>query len=244
MKIMGYSERGIVSSLFNEIAFSANSYDLLSRLLRLVVSPFAEIGLSEIQEAKLLIEQSFSDFGDLDALLLLTHDGKRLSLFFEAKVKTLHTSAWSIDEEWDKFSKGIESRVSSSNLFTQLYHKVRLVEGLRVGGIHGLQIGLEFPRCSTKSLRKIGKNEVVLRAVNLLQQHLDNVFYIGLVPEESLRANQFFKNVLRHSAPEGFIGWDIRNYGYIIWADVEQFCVQNNLENTLGVFSHNKEQIY
>ena len=99
MKIMGYSERGIVSSLFNEIAFSANSYDLLSRLLRLVVSPFAEIGLSEIQEAKLLIEQSFSDFGDLDALLLLTHDGKRLSLFLEAKVKTIHTSVWSIDEE-------------------------------------------------------------------------------------------------------------------------------------------------
>ena len=244
LRIIGYSERGIVSSLLYELAFSQNSRALLSNLLRLISFPFSEVNLTFVNDARIFIEQSLSDFGDLDALLLLDIDGKRKSIFIEAKVKPIQTSRWSIRYEWQQFMKGIDGRLSSSNLFAQLYHKVRLVEGLRDGGIEALQSGLDFPPCSTKTHRKIGSNEVVLRAVRLIQQHLDDVYYVCIIPEELSAAKDFFSNVLASASPIGFIGWDASHYGYLTWAQVEQFCAQKHLENTLAVLEHNRGQIY
>jgi hypothetical protein len=244
MRILGYSERGIVSSLFNEIAFSPNSHELLSCFLGAISFPFADLAQIKIDQAMIMIEQSFSDFGDLDALLLFTTNNNHLSVFIEAKVKPIQSKDWSIEDEWQRFSDGITDRVSSSNLFTQLYHKVRLVQGLKEVGVSGLQSGLEFPTCSTKTLRKIGSNEVVLRAVDLVQKHLDRAYFISIIPEESPQAVAFFNDVLRNSHPIGFHGWDVSQYGYLTWEQVERFCIEHDLRNTLEVFDHNRGQIY
>ena len=244
MRILGYSERGIVSSLFNEIAFSHDSHELLSHLLGIISFPFVDFTPNEIHQATIMVEQSFSDFGDLDTLLLLTTNGTHLSIFFEAKVKPIQSRDWSIEEEWQRFLNGITDRVSSSNLFTQLYHKVRLVQGLEEVGVCGLQSGLEFPTCSTKTLRKIGSNEVVLRAVDLVQKHLDRAYFVSIIPEESPKAGAFFNDVLRNSHPKGFHGWDVSHYGYLTWIQVECFCIEHGLRNTLEVFEQNRGQIY
>lgn len=243
MKIIGYSERGIVSSLFYEIAYSKTPSDLLCRLLAMATFPFTEFTTIGIPEAEILIEQSFSDFGDLDTLLLISQETHKYSIFIEAKVKPSQTPAWKIEEEWGKFQEGIQSTLSSSNLFTQLYHKVRLVETLRSGGIAKLQKGIPFPRCSSKLIRKIGKNEVVLRAVKKLQGYLDASYYVALVPDSPEAVGRFFQDKLICSMPHDFIGWDVQSYGYLTWADVEKFCIDYRLENSLEVFSHNKGQI-
>jgi hypothetical protein len=244
MRILGYSERGIVSSLFNEIAYSSNSLKLLSRLLGLISFPFVEFKLTDVKTPQLLVEQSFSDYGDLDALLLFETNRNKQAILFEAKVKAIQAKQWDIKHEWEKFLSGINDHVSSSNLFIQLYHKVRLIEGLKRGGIEGLKEGLEFPACSTKTIRKIGSNEVVLRAIGLVQQHLDNVHYVGIIPEAPWRAEEFFLSVLQNSSPKEFIGWDVSHYGYLTWVQVERFCNENALHNTLAVFEHNHGQIY
>jgi len=244
MKILGYSERGIVSSLFHEIAFSPGAEELLSALLKLVSFPFVGFVLSEIRMAQILVEQSFSDFGDLDALLMFETNRKRHSIFFEAKVKPIQSKQWGIQHEWQEFLSGMEGRLSSSNLFTQLYHKVRLVKGLQEVGIEGLQSGLEFPACSTKTLRKIGSNEVVLRATRLLKQHLQGVYFVAIIPDDPLSVRDFFSNTLRESSPKGFAEWDISHWGHLSWAQVAQFCSENGLHNTLAVFDHNRGQIY
>jgi len=244
VRIIGYSERGIVSSLLYELAFSQNSRGMLSTFLQLISFPFAEFESSSVNDAQILIEQSLSDFGDLDALLLLDMDGALQSIFIEAKVKPIQTSKWSIHREWQQFLNGTEGRLSSSNLFTQLYHKVRLVEGLREGGIEALQSGLNFPSCSRKTPRKIGSNEVVLRAARLIQRHLDTVYYVCIIPEDRSTAQDFFLDVFASESPKGFVGWDASQYGYLTWAQVEGFCIENRLENTLAVLEHNRGQIY
>ena len=104
-------------------------------------------------------------------------------MFIEAKVKPFQTKSWIIDKEWEKFIAGTTSRVSSSNLFTQMYHKVRFVGALKEGGIRELKSGVRFPDSSSKQIRKIGNNEVVMRAVEKIELHLDNVYYLALVPE-------------------------------------------------------------
>jgi len=210
----------------------------------MITFPFTEFDTTGFIDTEILIEQSFSDFGDLDTLLLISQGSHKFSIFIEAKVKPSQTRAWKIEEEWGKFIEGIQSTLSSSNLFTQLYHKVRLVETLRSGGIHELQKGVPFPQCSSKLMRKIGKNEVVLRAVKRLQGYLDASYYIALVPDSPDVVGRFFQDKLYSSMPHSFIGWDIQSYGYLTWADVEKFCNEHGLKNSLEVFSHNRGQIY
>jgi hypothetical protein len=78
-----------------------------------------------------------------------------------------------------------EGRVHSSNLFAQLYYKQRLVQVLaQPRGLERLDDGVQFPSWSSKLIRKIGRNDVVLEATRRLQRHLDEVFYLAIVPDE------------------------------------------------------------
>jgi hypothetical protein len=70
LRIIGYSERGITNSLFYEISYSSQPVSLLEKLLSLVRFPYVGQQSIQISSAKILIEQSFSDFGDADVVLL------------------------------------------------------------------------------------------------------------------------------------------------------------------------------
>jgi hypothetical protein len=242
--IIGYSERGIVNSLLYEISYSDKSKTLLEQFLALAYFPYTRFGPIQVSGAEILIEQSFSDFGDADAVLLIETGNSAVSIFIEAKVKPFQVATWSIEEEFNKFKAGTESTVSSSNLFTQLYHKVRLVNGLQEGDVDLLMKGLPFPSSSSKQTRYIGTNKIVLRAVERLQAYIDESYFIALVPEDPAQATAFYDNVLKSEAPEDFPEWDVTRYGYVCWSEIEAFCTKNRLNNTLRVFEHNKGQIY
>jgi len=242
MKIIGYSERGIVNALFYEINYSAAAERLLELLLSRARFPFVDGMEFRVSDVEVLIEQSFSDFGDADALLLINTGKSAVSVFVEAKVEPSWTT---IEKEFQTFIKGTRTEVNSSNLFTQLYHKVRMVAGLHQGGIPYLQKGIEFPKSSKKKTRKIGNNNVVLKAVEKLTEYLEETYYIAILPEQPAKLEYFFRNELRNwTPPTDYLDWDVHSYGYLSWSDVEVFCAKNNLGNTLRVFKFNEGQIY
>jgi hypothetical protein len=126
-----------------------------------------------------------------------------------------------------------------------LYYKARLVNALKKGGIQAVQKGIPFPPSSSKPIRKIGNNEVVLRGVEQLLDYLDAGFYVVLVPDSPERVAEFFcDDMLKNTALQEYSEWDVSNYGYICWSEIKGFCSQYNLENTLGVFTFNEGQIY
>ena len=194
----------------------------------------------------MLVEQSFKDFGESDAVVLI-RGGEEIacSVFVEAKVKTFQREDWHVCDEFGEFRKGANHKVSSSNPFTQLYHKVRLVRALREGGIQRVRQGVQFPPCSTKPCRRIGSNRVVLHATELLQAHLGQVFYIAIVPDTDHRAVATFFAELR-TAPHSSLAdtWDVTTYGYLTWSQVRDSCKQTDLSHALRVFDFNEGQLY
>ena len=256
MEILGYSERGIINSLLYEMRFSQNNLQLLNDFLSLVSFPYRIVNF-KIFDAKILIEQSFSDFGDADLVLLVNNLESKQVIFIEAKVKTEKKSRWEISKEFRKFKTGIgESEPPkdySSNLFIQLYFKTRLIKELKSDGTKQLQEGVKFPECLLKKdrkthkrvkKRKIGNNKVVLKAVNQLGEYCKDALFIALVPDDVANLKDFYQDTLKEYSPEEFQEWDIRNWGYVSWAQVEEFCKKYSLKRTLRIFEFNEGQIY
>ena len=256
MEIIGYSERGMINSLFYEMKISENNLRLLNDFLSLVSFPYYRVTF-QVSEVKILIEQSFSDFGDPDAVILVNNHGFKQVIFIEAKVKTEEKSRWEISKEFEKFMRGIAKpeppKGYSSNLFVQLYFKTRLIKELKSGGVKQLQEGVKFPECLLKKnrktherseKRKIGNNKVVLNAVEELKGYSKDALFIALLPDNISHLKDFYQNTLRDYYPEGFLEWDIRNWGYVSWAQVEEFCKRNNLKETVRNFEFNEGQVY
>jgi hypothetical protein len=87
VRVCGYSERGIFNVLFYEIGFSRDPIGTLERLLSLTRFSDGPRAFSGLQGADVLVEQSLSDFGDADTILLLHGSGWRRVVFIEGKVK-------------------------------------------------------------------------------------------------------------------------------------------------------------
>src|SRR5689334_2323726 len=120
MNLLGYSERGLVNALFYECFYAGHAGPaLVHELLTLVRWPLLLATHTFIDTARcetVLIEQSLSDFGDSDAILLFDSDAGRASLFLEAK----RGRRWRIAEEWKKFEVRYRNNIKeglSSNLF-------------------------------------------------------------------------------------------------------------------------------
>ena len=96
MNVTGYSERGLINALFYEINYSGNSSELIRGLLSLISFPYKNNGIDteKILDVDILIEQSLSDFGDADAILLLNNIISKQAIFIEAKIAS--QKHWSI----------------------------------------------------------------------------------------------------------------------------------------------------
>jgi hypothetical protein len=243
VEALGYSERGAVNSLLFEIAYSANPNELLQRLLRRAIFMSDTGPFKPINSSTVLIEQSLSDFGDADAVLLLESGAVKRALFVEAKVRACQTEPWRIQDEFAKFQGGLSSTLSSSNLFSQLYHKVRFVEAARCDRQQLLHSGLPFPACSTKALRRIGSNPVVLEAVRRITPYLQDVTFLGLVPDCRASVCGFLRDALYVFNPEQLVGWDTSRWGFLCWGEVQEFCEAEGLRRTLEVLEFNGGQI-
>ncbi len=252
MKMLGYSERGILNSLLSELQYHKNGDALLNELIEQATFPEAE-EKPPTGTATVLVEQSLSDFGDADAVILIESEARKCAVFVEAKVRTQQKPSWDLSVEWCNFQGRVKGKqldkktdkpkkVSSSNIFTQLYHKQQFAEH----SINKLKKGICFPSWSTKSTpRNLGKNLIVLKAANLIKEYSDNSFYLMLIPDNDKSTGIFFKNTLKNADLSKEVpGWDTTCYGYLTWKTVKNFCCDNNLENTLAVFEYNGEQIY
>ena len=244
MEIIGYSERELLNSLFYEIKYPNERLKLINKLVSLINFPFHNVAFL-IKDVTIFIEQSFSDFGNADCVLFVDSGGHKQSIFIEAKVKTFQRKSWLIEEEFTRLERGIEkNKVSSSNLFTQLYYKYRLFNTLRKDDMQTLEKGIEFPQYSSKRYRSIGSNQVVRRAVDKLRQYNSDAFFIALVPDDSSNIKKFYEKRFLDNIPFGLKQTDIRNWGFITWANVEGFCKEYGLKLTQEVFNFNKRQIY
>ena len=248
MKICGYSERGVLNSLLYEIHYADNGDKLLAQLVDKATFPFTE-NKPPSGKATVFVEQSLSDFGDSDAVILIQSCNTNRVIFVEAKVKTCGPKDWSLTEQFSKFRDGLKSgskpKGFSSNLFTQIYYKQRFMKA----DMTKLETGVSFPEWSSKEIRKIGTNPVVKDAAKQIKNpcdatFYDATFYLMLIPDNDERVKEFFHETLQKAKLPEVPGWDTSHFGYLTWATVKSFCEQKCLKNTLDAFKYNDGQIY
>lgn len=243
--IRGYSERGILNSLLYEIRYRADGLPSLIELLKLMSLPNArpQPNWEGIHHAQVIVEQSFSDFGDLDALILL--DGPvQQAVFIEAKVKTAQRTAWLIQDEWARFGKHLartdDADRSSSNLFVQLYRKQKLVCHVRGENCESDKVANHW---------RIGTNPVVLRAKEELAKYCQDsspVWFVGIVPDTAENMEQFFSSVVGSYQNDRLSAWNPKLLGHLSWERLEQWVKTRpeQFADTLRCFAFNREQIY
>ena len=250
MKILGYSERGMVNSLLYEIYNHKNSDALFRLLMEEAKFPFVD-SPSLDGELNIIIESSLSNFGDPDVVVLIDSGDTKSTVFIEAKVAAQKN--WSLRAHFTDFMECANGRkqnrkkkimkVDSSNLFAQIYHKQKFI---LTPTFDALKSGVSFPEWSSNKCRKIGDNPVVHRIAKQIRCHRDSVFYLMLIPDNSgdESIESFCKEELRNSELPETPEWDTSHCGYLTWKTVDNFCEQNQLDDTLAVFKHNRGQIY
>jgi hypothetical protein len=240
MKILGYSERGIINSLIFSIG---DDNELMGKFIGLMNLP-ETFDLGEPINYTILLEQSFSEFGDADLVIIIHYkyykdpkdekpEDKKV-LFIEGKVKTSNSN-WIIKSQFNKYIdkeqyiKKEKYSGYSSNLFFQLHLKKLMFEKWSEIKENG---HVEEPKF--EELRKIGTNEIVLKAFELID--CKEAYFVGLIPTKQLDIDEF----------EGEIDFDMH---FLSWETVEKFCEDNkleypNLEKVIEIFDYNDEQIY
>lgn len=222
MEILGYSERGIINSL---IFCIGEDIALMNKFIKLFKIPeLTDLGFPE--DYTILLEQSFSRFGDADLILILHYKNPehKKVIFIEGKVKTFQAKHWYLNREYLKYNKKEKYTGYSSNLFFQLRLKKLLIDEKENITTNG------FAKESTfNDIRKIGNNFIVKKAFELI--NCSKAYYIGLIPstEKEIEAFKLENNTGLH---------------FLSWGKVEQFSKENNLEKVIKIFSFNKGQIY
>ena len=235
--ISGYSERGMVNALCYEMRHSADGLRLLREFINLFSFPYSKPDFEDVQSARFIIEQSFSDFGDLDLLILL--DGKiKQAVLLEAKVKTSQTNDWSIASQWAAFCEVPKAVAKTSNLFMQLYRKMRLIRKIQCSGE-------ELPHCGRSPKTSFGQNTVVNDAIKMLRNYCLETWFVSLVPSSKSETQHFFGTEISKPITD-LPHWDYNKVGYLTWEDLEKHCRNrsNDWPLTLENFDYNRGQIF
>lgn len=221
MKILGYSERGIINSLIFSIG--EQKKELLTEFIKLVVCPNS-IDIGEPDSYEILLEQSFSQFGDSDLVIIANYKNPtdKKVIFFEGKVKTLNVNKWSILNQYKKFNGPVYNG-SSSNLFFQLRSKELLIKNLS-----GITEADKYGR-----IRNFGTNKIVLSAIKMINQ-ASQYYYVGIIPSDINEIKNFLENEYKDEFPIQLLAWEA----------IETFCKQSDLDKVIDMFTFNKGQIY
>lgn len=227
MKIYGYSERGMINSLMYSIG---EDKELLKAFINLISLP-ESINIEDANDFEIIIEQSLSEFGDAD-LIIIAHcnNNKKKVLFFEAKVKTSQGN-WKIGNQFAKYNvkdknKGCYNGYSS-NLFYQLYLKKLLIDNYS-----SIDKRIKVSDRLDKR-RSIGENKIVEKAVKKIVEGT-SYYYIGIIPtmdddiKDFLNSNKEYKEELY----------------FLSWKAIKDFCEKENLQKVLRMFEYNDGQIY
>jgi len=244
VKLFGYSERGMFNALCDDITYSDEPLSVLGSLLSLIQFPNAEAApdWSSLVSATVIVEQSFSDFGDLDLLILLDHaEGKKQAVLVEGKVHTDTSSPKSLSTRWREFQEYLAgNKEKKENLFVQLYRKMRLMRQLSepANTLSGDAVANQY---------RLGANQVVKRAADLLAKYRANPWYVALVPDSQGESARFFGTLPDFSPDSGRLpDWNSRRIGFVTWEQVQAMSRQapSLWRRTESSFEWNKGQIY
>ena len=237
IQVRGYSERGMINAICYEIRYSPNGLKLLRDLLGLCTFPHAKPDFTSFHSATIVIEQSFSDFGDLDLLIMLDGDCTQ-SICIEAKVKTSDANYWSVQNEWKTFRSPRNLKDRRSNLFSQLYRKMRLLKKVR-------NMDEEMAEDALSRRWSLGKNAVIRKAAHAISNNCSEAWMIALVPESKTAAHAFFETELS-SPPPGLPDWQYTHFGYLTWEEFAAHCKDHAAEwpETLANLEYNRGQIF
>lgn len=228
----------------------------------MITFPFGEpknIKLNNISKAEILIEQSFSDFGDADVLILIDSGEDKYAFFIEAKVKTYSRIEWLLADEYKEFLSFLQpgqqiirkKKYANSNLFTQLYFKQRLFNEIqRFSILDNPYIEILFNNFFNK-IRKTGSNKVVKEAVKKVWEYRANGYFVCLIPNDNNSLDLLYPPLtdLEENNPLATYGklegLNTKKWGLITWNKIKRFCSNhgNTFEGTLKVFDWNKGQI-
>lgn len=251
MQLLGYSERGFINAFFYGVRCHPAPSEVVRAFLGLVQGPARAILPATIESASvdiIMIEQSFSDFGDADAVILASTSQEKVAFFCEAK----RGRKWKLKTEWDKFKARFQTNMAGgeSNVFRQLYLKQRMVQALAAGD--DLHTGIEFdgvlrPNRGTRR-RKIGKNKVVLKAVGKLEPNVRSAYFLILTPERWQDGTTALLQDIQEFGPPPCDPrprpWDISRWGVIGLRDVVQLCTDKRLDHAAAVAEFNEGQLF
>lgn len=253
MQLLGYSERGFINAFFYEVFRHPNSTEIIRAFLALAHWPLLTSRPAVVETATVdtvLIEQSFSDFGDADVLILASTPQEKVAFFCEAK----RGRPWRVKKEWGQFKARFQACLAGgvSNVFRQLYLKQRLAQSIVAGD--DLKAGIEFDgvlrTTRGNQRRKIGKNKVVLKAVEMLKPHVGSAYFLILTPEPWRdEMKTLFQGVQNFNPPPGDPrprSWDVTRWGIISLQDVVQLCKDKDrpLPHAAAVADFNEGQLY
>ncbi len=235
----------MINALSNDIRYSNEPVARLESFLSWCTFPFVRPAptFNEINCAKLIVEQSFSDYGDPDLLILLDYvDATTRAVLAEAKVSTDTGAPRTIYDQWDDFLTFLDGdRSKSSSLFVQLYRKVRLIQQA-----HNLEQG--FPPDMFARRWSLGNNRVVRNAATLLTGYRVDPWFLAIVPDPTEAVSAFFNDHLQHFDPEPYNlpQWDVTRWGFLSWPYLHQQVLgqPNNWPQVIRNLAWNQHQIY
>jgi len=240
--LIGYSERGMMNAISEDLAHSSDPALVSDFMSQFSFPTSPPPDWTEIKQVKILVEQSFSDFGDADMLILIEHKNQsRKAIFVEAKVSS-DTNSWkTIEDRWREFLCILDGgEGSTSNLLVQLHRKVRLVEKLR-NRTDQFTTDLLIPRGS------LGSNQTVNRAAKLVGDWVgdSDVFFVAILPDTTDALTQFFgEQLLSASLGEKLPCWSVQNLGFLSWHKLASALTAARWPRTIATLEWNAGQIF
>lgn len=237
---LGYSERGMVNALCDDIAHAPKPLEAVAEFVSWFKFPTSQP--DSIKHATILVEQSFSDFGDLDLLILLQfNNSPPQAVMVEAKVST-DTDSWiTVEDRWEEFLRLLDGgEGSTSNLFVQLHRKVRLVQHVR-SDEKAFTPDIFTPRGS------LGLNRVVRKAADELKKYLQgDPWYGAILPDDAGCLEAFARDTFIGSAFQQLPAWSTDRWAFLSWQEIAKSvdAAAGKWPRTKATFEWNQGQIF
>lgn len=228
VELFGYSERGMINAICDDILHCAEPLKAAEQFLSLCRFPFEgepPHNFTGLERVQILVEQSFSDFGLLDLMLLLDHtDGRKQAGLIEAKVATAQGGGRVLRDHWFCFTNYSKNdRRATSSLFVQLHRKVRLVRKITQD-----QQAITQDQQAITETRSLGGNPIVAKAANLLAGYAKkNAWYVALVPDKENHVQEFIAELAAYEERAEETALPRRplpGIGFMTWPALDGMC--------------------
>lgn len=239
--VLGYSERGIFNSIVFYLRENPEKMQEFMKTLEI------ESVYSDCINYKFtfLVEQSFSDFGTSDLVLIAENhkNNSKIVIFIEGKIKT-EQGNFSLEKQFEKIINcTVKFDGISSNIFVQLYYKYLLSSIISINQISTKSLNInDIFKKNNNQERQLGSNKIVKEAVEKIS-NVTNVFYVAILPENIPSVDFQTKftelnNTIFENEP---MPMPITNIISVYWRDIKNVFLNSIVNEN---FDYNNEQIY